>query len=638
MINAVMKIGEWVCKREGSLGALKNFVKNPNSKGRYRKVIVILLEENRGEYQFKEVDIEEFREDHILKYLYGRGSPRGTDITPTSKLSSKPISYTFENRILKCLAGIKSNAATLGLTKQEQNELNEIINQLDISKKLVTEGLNERAKEVAKGEGAILTICFESDGERKYLGDTEVFRKVLIQNSKTNYHSKYKTQSIGTDKVCSVCQKTRAEVYGFVNTYNFYTVDKPGFVTGGFRQEDAWKNFPVCFDCAAMLEEGKKYINDNLSFKFYRFNYLLIPKFFSDTVMNDVMTIMEDYFEKEEDKAIRASFEQKFAARLTDAEDEIFQLLSEQEDNLNLNLMFYKEKQGAFNILLNIEDVLPSRMKKLLDVKKEVDEIDIFQKPEKDGQRLLLFNFKLLRNVFPYVSKTLSYDKQFLEMVNKIFSLRSIDYDLLLKFIITGIRAKYADGKSIYLDVLGGFMLLYFIGRLGILKKGGKSMEIEVIREFENIAEDDTKTLLGRAELFFKQHEGFFDSAAKKAVFLEGVLVQKLINIQKRRINEKSTRVEDELQGKGIKAPFMSKLKGLIIDERLAKRLIADIQNKLEEYGENYYCPLEAIISQYMITAGTNWNMKNDAISYYFVLGMNLHKIILPKKEDKDDD
>ncbi len=101
----------------------------------------------------------------------------------------------------------------------------------------------------------------------------DIFRKVMIHNSRVNYYSKYKTESIGRDKVCSVCQAKKAEVYGFVNTYNFYTVDKPGFVTGGFRQEDAWKNYPVCFDCAAMLEEGRKYIDNYLSFKFYGFNY-----------------------------------------------------------------------------------------------------------------------------------------------------------------------------------------------------------------------------------------------------------------------------------------------------------------------------------------------------------------------------
>jgi len=33
---------------------------------------------------------------------------------------------------------------------------------------------------------------------------------------------------------------------------------------------------------------------------------------------------------------------------------------------------------------------------------------------------------------------------------------------------------------------------------------------------------------------------------------------------------------------------------------------------------------LEKIISGYLVSAGNNWKMTNDEISYYFVLGMNL--------------
>ena len=56
-------------------------------------------------------------------------------------------------------------------------------------------------------------------------------------------------------------------------------------------------------------------------------------------------------------------------------------------------------------------------------------------------------------------------------------------------------------------------------------------------------------------------------------------------------------------------------------------------QNKLEEYGKNYYRTLESIISKYFILAGNGWKMSNDEISFYFVLGMNLSYIFKAKKE-----
>lgn len=629
MISAIMKIGEWAGQRGGTLGSLNNFVENPNNTGRYRNVIVIVLKKSDDNYQFKEVDLEEFRENHILKYLYRSGSTRGTDTTPTSKLSGKDVSHTFENKILKCLSNIEDNKSVFKLSDEEQKEIGCIVEQLKAKKKEIIDDLHERVEEVSKGESAILTLGFESGNERKYIGDMEVFKKVLLHKAKVNYYSQYKKESISRDKVCSVCQMEKAEVYGFVNTYNFYTVDKPGFVTGGFRQEDAWKNYPVCFDCATRLEEGKKYIRNYLNFKFYGFNYLLIPGFFSDDIITDVLTRIEDYFERQIDRSIKVSFESKYIERLTDAEDEIFELLSEQKDNLNLNLMFYREKQSAFNIIMYIEDILPSRMRKLFDVKKEVDGMDIFKKPEKDGKRLLYFNFKLLRNFFPYVSKTLSYDKHFLEMVNKIFSLKPVDYNFLLRFIVQKLRNRFARGETIYLDTLRGFILLYYIGRLGILKKGGRRMEIGIIKELQDVVESEPTTLLKRIELFFDKHEGFFDSPARKAVFLVGVLVQKLLNIQ---------RLPDVSNAQPGKEPFRHRLKGLKLDEKQVKRLFPETQNKLEEYGKNYYRQLETIISQYFVTAETNWkNMTNDEISFYFVLGINLSNLFKTREEDKND-
>jgi CRISPR-associated protein Csh1 len=631
MIEAIMRIGEWSGNRERTLGSLINFVEDPNSTGRYRKVIIIVLERKGGDYRFKEVDLEEFREDHILKYLYRKGSSRGTDLTPTSKLSGKDIGSTFENKLIKCLLEIKSNSTKFRLSKIEQEEVNIIINQLNTNKQSILDGLNERVSEIARGEGAILTLEFESGGERRYLGDFELFQKVLLHKAKVSYYSQYKKEAISKDRVCSVCKKERDEVYGFVNTYNFYTVDKPGFVTSGFRQEDAWKNYPVCLDCAIRLEEGKKYISNNLSFKFYGFNYLMIPKFFNENVMDEVLTIIEGDFEKEMDKSIKASFEQKYIRRLTDAEDEIFELISEQKDFLNLNLMFYQEKQSGsvFNILMYIEDILPSRIRRLFDVKREVDEIDIFKKPEKDGQRLLYFNFKLLRDFFPYVSKTVSYDKNFLEMVNKVFSLKPVDYGFLLRFIVQKLRDRFVRGETVYLDTLRGFMLLYYIGRLGILKNGGGRMEIEIIKELQDVGGVEATTLLKRIELFFEQHKGFFDSPMKKAVFLVGVLVQKLLNIQ---------RLPDVSNAQPGKEPFRHQLKGLKLDEKQVKKLLPEAQNKLEEYGKNYYRQLESVISQYLVATGTNWQITNDEISFYFVLGMNLSNLFKTREEDKNDD
>jgi CRISPR-associated protein Csh1 len=142
-------------------------------------------------------------------------------------------------------------------------------------------------------------------------------------------------------------------------------------------------------------------------------------------------------------------------------------------------------------------------------------------------------------------------------------------------------------------------------------------------KTIENIKKMNDKTDSETADLLFDSFPDFFSNDIKKAVFLEGVIAQKLLNIQ--------------YTDRGA-TPFRSKLQGLKLDEKLIKRLFPEIQNKLTEYGKNYYRDLEEKISIHMVKAGDGWKMPKDEISYYFVLGMNLTNLFKREKEDKIED
>lgn len=127
------------------------------------------------------------------------------------------------------------------------------------------------------------------------------------------------------------------------------------------------------------------------------------------------------------------------------------------------------------------------------------------------------------------------------------------------------------------------------------------------------------KEIAGRYEDFFGEYKSFFDDDSKKAVFLEGVLVQKLLNIQQ--------------YDRGSQ-PFRSRLNGLKIDEKVARRLLPETINKLEEYGKNYYHQLESEISRYFLTSDLK-KYSTEELSFYFVMGMNLAKNFEKKEEQK---
>jgi len=625
MIEAIRRVGEYALEKEGkSLDNPLDILLDDPANRYTENILFIVLESGEDGFEYKGVNIEEYSKDKLGRYAYKKGAPNGPDITPTSMITT--VESTFDRT--KILPWFKKYDK-LGLD-EDINFLVKIGDCIRKNKGKILADLNEEYKK----ENNVISLKIANE----YIGGYKIFQNILIDRATKNLYSKYGKVSKSENQICSVCNQRRAEVYGFVDTYKFYTVDKPGFVSGGFQQKNAWKNYPVCLNCALILEAGKKYLGDkrnNMNPNFYGFRYLLIPKFVKEVdkktkkeVFNIIGRQRDPKFRKTEIK------------RLTDAEYEVLELMSEQKNYLNLNFMFYKKSNSEFKILIYIEDIVPSRLKTLFDAKKKVDEIDIFNKcmisvfenKKKTGEKPLEFNFGVLRAFFPQVSNNRTYDKYFLEIVNKIFTKKPIDYNFLMSFIMQRIRDDFINGNLTKISTLEGFMLLSYLNMLGIIKlKERREMNNKNTEEnwgvFEGAASGERKEIIQKIVSFFSKFSDFFDSDAKKAIFLEGVLTQKLLNIQ--RLPE----VSNALPGK---EPFRPRLKGLKLDEKQVKKLLPEIQNKLEEYGKNYYRMLELIISKYFVSAGNVWKMSNDKISFYFVLGMNLSYIFKAKKENSN--
>lgn len=609
MIEAIRNIGEYALKKEKKnvSDPLDILLDNPANRST-KNILFILLNEENGEFRYRGIEIEEYSKDKLEKYLYKKGSPRGTDITPTSMVTDK-IAKTFDIKILNWFKNYYF----------DKNNKNEMLRNIYLYIKENKEKILQDLKEKSAIENNI--ISFKINGN--YLGDFEFFRNILVDKASENFYKKFGKISKSENKLCSICKKNSGEVYGFVSTFNFYTVDKPGFVSGGFQQKDAWKNYPVCLNCSLTLEEGKKYLGDNLSFSFYGFKYLLIPKFLKGVKKN----IQKDIFKRMELQK-DPKFGKKAIKHLTNDEDEALETMSEQENYLNNNFLFYSAPKGfsgaVFNILLYIEDILPSRLKQLFKAKEVIDqeeifqncEIDIYQNRKKIGKGPLEFNFGILRTFFPRISNNRTFNKYFLDITNKIFTNKPVECNFLLNFIVKKIRDDFAQDYPTKIDTLKAFMLLSYLKELNILKY---KKEESIKMEKSILPKEIGGKMKEKTEVFFDKFSNFFDSDIKKAIFLEGVLAQFLLNIQyqERKAN-----------------PFRVKLKGLKLDEKQIKKLLPEIQNKLEEYGKNYYRDLESIISNYFVSSGNAWNITNDEISFYFVLGMNLSDLFKKEKNN----
>jgi len=617
VIEAVSRIGDYVQRNNGGEDLLSTFIENPNGNGKYKFVLIVVLNEKDGEYTFSHVDVEEF--NRFQKYLYKKGAPNGTDATPTSKVAGN-LEKTFRNRFLKWF----QNYDNYDLSKEEKEDLQRINAAISNDSEKILAGLQEKFSLKDSKDNAIITLAIEQDGELQFPGDIPLFKNVLLRKGKDKYYiKKSQGESKGLEAACSVCKERKDEVYGFAIPWTFHTFDKPGFIAGGFDVSDSWKNTPVCFDCATRLELGKKYIEERLDFSFYGFRYLLVPKLALGGDCSEVLDILGETNQKRKQKLNR-----EIKNRLTLDEDGILELVKDQKDFISNSLLFYRKEQSSYRILLLIDGILPSRLRVLFDAKERTDgrfriyREQILNEAQKEKNHLE-FNFGVLRRFFPPESRNRTFDKTFLEIVNKIFVGNSIDYYLIIKFIMLRVRGAFKNEYPTSIETLNGFLLLNFLEELDLLR----GIEVETnknnksLREALRIEELEELPLEQRIDKFFDANSAFFDSYAKKASFLEGSLAQKLINIQ--------------LRTRGT-APFRNKLHGLKMNEALIKRLLHAIQEKLDEYDSNYYRELEEIIAAYFVLSGVNWKETDDELSFYFVLGMDMHKLFKNKKDDDE--
>lgn len=578
MLTAIKELGELIIERENR-DLLETLVDDPNSTGSYTTVITIVFTKNDEGVEFSYVAQEKYDKSKKMKYLYKSGAKTSSDFSPTAKLSGKPEG-TFDRKILGWFKILDNR--DLKLTDSDKVFLTSIYNQLKENDDYIKEQILKIRNEIPKKEGILLTIKIIDNDKELYVGDFTVFRRLLIfqENKKNN---KFTVEN----KVCSICGERKETIIGKIDTYAFYTLDKPGFITGGFDEKKAWHNFPVCQDCKLCLEEGKKFIESNLTFKFYGARYNLIPKFVIGTkgVSEEVIDIFTNI-----SKIV--SLKKKNIERMTNDEEDILAELKEINDVVTLNFLFINKIQAAERIVLLIEDVFPSRIRRIFDAKHSADDM------VKNNN----FTFGTIRNFFSKSDsnkRDYDLDKYFLDIVDRIFKGRPIDKAFVLRFALKRIRDEFVNDRYFYFSVNEALSMMAFLEDLNLIK-----MEVELMeqRKFDDL---------------FEKYGEMFQTPLKRGLFLLGSLTELLLRKQ--------------YKERGAK-PFLKNLKGLKMTERDFKGLLPTVQNKLEEYNsfDKGKRQLASEIANYLLLAGDNWPMTIDELNFYFAAGMNLVDEVIP--------
>lgn len=552
MLSAIKDIGELV---------------NITETQRDGKILTILLDIDKQAYSG--IEIEDFDSGKISQYLYKEGASKGNVPSPFCPITEPQKTYKkIEGWLKQC------NDKDMGsIPKEDKPFIDKVLKTLKENREAVISDIAQKIQDLPKKKGEGRFLACKISG--KYLGEYDIFRKAV-----ESFDYKKFEGSSSENKICSICGTAKGKV-GKIDIFKFSSTDKPGFITGGFDDSLAWRNFPVCFECKSSLENGKKFIDTKLNFRFYGLNYYLTPRLLigSKDILKEILNIISDTT-----KAV--GLKERIKKRITNDENEILEYLSEVKDILTVNFLFLRREQSAERILLLIEDVFPSRIRKIFDAKDYVD--SIFDEE---------FNFGRIRTFFSKSDegkRESDLNKYFLEIADSVFKGKGLDFSFLVRFYMAIIRKEFISEGYFTFRVKDALMNTVFFENLGLI----------TFEEVENMEESIFSSV-------FDRYGKSFGSSAKRGIFLMGSLTQLLLNKQWSERNAK---------------PFMKKLKGLKMDENDIKPLLPEVQNKLEEYDafDKGKRLIASEISKYLLEAGDGWKMSVDEINFYFACGMNL--------------
>ena len=329
-------------------------------------------------------------------------------------------------------------------------------------------------QETKEERNSILTVKIGGEGREKYIGDFESFRRILINEGKRRFGHR---ETFGESKgrgICCICKK-EDEVHGYAFPFSFYTVDKKGFAPQ-FVQRDSWKQLPICLSCACSLDVGEDFLSDYLSFRFYGYNYYVLPKFLFGEVAGKIIDRIKSYKYKGKE----------YTGGLLSEEDPMSDIVKKEKDVLNLVFLFYEKKGGGkyLDIVQFVEGVPPSWIGKLVNGLTQTLNGDVFK--EKALQKIFgkkwVGNLSEKRNItignlvwtfFPSKSEEAgNCDRYFLYVVRNILLAKPIDKRLLIKSFMREIRVSYRrknEGET-RMKTLKSFLLFKYLNTLGLIR------------------------------------------------------------------------------------------------------------------------------------------------------------------------
>jgi CRISPR-associated Csh1 family protein len=458
--------------------------------------------------------------------------------------------------------------------------------------------LLEKSRQLNKDNYHILTMKVEG----KYFGEFKAYRELF----ETEAYAKYHDESKANNKICSVTYQQEPEVWGRIDTLGF-TVNDVAFNRNGFSGKNSYKMLPVSPEVVKILEGTKKLALNELSRRFYNLQYFILPHFTLESDDESRRRILKAFFRN----TLDGSFD-RTGNSIIHNEEILYEITQREElqNGVYYDILFYQQQQAQFLIKLQLNDVMPSRLKHIFKVKKAIENkyqpitkrIYTDVKSKIKETKNFQITFAPIKDFFSKkVKADYIYQPYFFKILEAVFYGNPLNEQQVVKAFNQCIQFEFKqqkeEGKSntYARRTKDSYAIYQYFLEMGLFKNKSP------------MERKNNQALSLTTESFIEQHPKFFDSEYKKGVFRLGNLAAILMGKQYQKLKN---------------TPFIKQLNSLNIDERTIIKIFPKLINKLREY-ETAVPDLEQKIASALVQPH---RLSKDEISYTFTLGLVMQK------------
>lgn len=522
--------------------------------------------------EFLGFELEDFNRNRIPKYMYRRPpGANGTNTVPTLYVNTKDPDKTSKK--------VKQSVINYNLDFISEEDLEKAIHLFE---------------EYEFNKDYYYIITFSIDG--KYFGEFEEYKTVFEEEAYKKYYHKNYGKTRKENQLCALTNKTTT-VYGFVDTLGF-TVDSDSFRRNSFDANKSYTMFPVSEEAISTLEGARSILLNRLNAYFFgSLKYALVPHFVFQPEKSMAQYIASKFLDK---AALNIDNKDGANGFINDTETILKDIIENGDLNRNdiyYTILFFEQQQAQFKIHLELNDVLPSRIQRVLDAKEKAEKYYhvyttyITKKGEVRRQRINLFR---LREYF--ISGQNNIQPSFFKLIQSIFTGQPYDDSKLQSLVLNSwkksFKENYHDQENTF-----NYLVKYSLGNLLFLN------QLKIFKPKYDMSEQDLTIEKQDAAAFIEAHPAYFEKEYLKGAFIFGCLTTRLLYNQ---------------PGNA----FMKELNGLNIDKDLISKKFPKLIARLRQYDKEFPS-LEAAAMRYFANED---KVSKDEISFAFTMGLVLQK------------